>query len=679
MAKFIKKTFINREYSWLQFNGRVLGEAVCADNPLLEKCKFLSIFTSNLDEFFMVRAGSLFNDAALHPGFRENKTGLTPGGQLDGIYAHAKKLYAVRAKVAKGIFTELKKEGIRIENMRLKNKVVPKRFEKYFRKTVLPLLNPAIVDGKHPLIHLDNLKTYVVLRLERGGKKYFGILPVPDKYERLVVDKAKNGVRVATIEELVHHFAGQVFDNYKIVGKSLARLTRNADVNVEIYSVDDESEYDFSKLLKGRVDSRRQLQPVRLELSGDSGEIKDFLCRHLNIAPRQCFAVKYFFDYKFLFELERHLPVEKTAALKYPPFAGRAVPLPRPGSVINSALARDLFLSYPFDSMDTLLDLLDQASADKRVAAIKITIYRLDKQSRVVEALRRANRNGKDVTAIIELAARFDEENNLHFAEVLREAGCAVVYGVGNHKVHTKIALIVLKDGENISYITHLGTGNYNEATSRQYTDLNIITADPGIGADAADFFRCLSMGDLDFNCSKILVSPKTFKSGLLQKIKAQTARAQAGQTAKIVCKMNSLTDLDFIREFIRASSSGVAVHLIVRGICCLLPGVPGKTENIVVKSIIGRFLEHSRIYSFGADDPEIYISSADLMTRNTARRVEIATPVLDPKIRAKIVKMLDVMMADNEKASYLAADGTYIRKQESGESSQAWFMNNRV
>jgi polyphosphate kinase len=296
-----------------------------------------------------------------------------------------------------------------------------------------------------------------------------------------------------------------------------------------------------------------------------------------------------------------------------------------------------------------------------------------------VEALRRASRNGKDVTIIIELAARFDEENNLHFAEILKEAGCTVVYGVGNYKVHSKIALILLKDGENISYITHLGTGNYNENTSKQYTDLNIITANPEIGADAAAFFRCISMGDTNFECSKLLVAPKNFKDGLLQKIKEQTALAKAGEPAKIVCKMNSLTDLDFIKEFIRASSAGVKIWLIIRGICCLLPGVPGKTENITVKSIIGRFLEHSRIYSFGAENPEIYISSADLMTRNTAKRVEIATPVTDSKIKSRINKMLEIMLADNEKASYLTANGKYIRKQEAGESSQGYFMDNAI
>jgi polyphosphate kinase len=679
MNKFIRKTFINREYSWLKFNERVLEEAVCETNPLLEKCKFLSIFASNLDEFFMVRVGSLFNEMLNNPQVKDNKTELTPAEQLDCIYKHTKILYELGAKTAKNIFAQLKKEGIQIENAWLKNKTVGKRFEKYFQKTMLPLLNPIILDNKHPLIHFDSLKMYVIVHLERNGKNFFGVLPVPDKYDRLVADPTEAGVKIITVEDLTYYFADKVFDKYKVLSKSLVRLTRNADVDTEIYSVDYESEHDFSKLLKGKVDSRKKLQTIRLELGNDSKAIKDFLCKHLNVASNLCFIVQYFFDYKFLFSLDKYLSQEKLASLKYPPFSGRTIPLPKPNSVISSVLSKDLFLSYPFDSMDIFLDLLDNASMDKRVAAIKITIYRLDKQSRIAEALRRASRNGKDVTAIIELAARFDEENNLHFAEVLKEAGCTVVYGVGNYKVHSKITLIILKDGENISYITHLGTGNYNEGTSRLYTDLNIITADPEIGTDAVDFFRNLSMGDINFNCSKLLVSPQTLKSGLMQKIKEQTTLAKEGKPAKIVCKMNSLTDLDFIKEFIRASSAGVIIRLIVRGICCLLPGVPGKTENVKVKSIIGRFLEHSRIYSFGAENPEIFISSADLMTRNAEKRVEIATPVTDIKIRGKISKMLNVMLAEREKASYLTAGGKYIRKQEPGESSQKYFMDNVI
>jgi polyphosphate kinase len=679
MNKCIKKIFINREYSWLKFNERVLEEADSQNNPLLEKCKFLSIFTSNLDEFFMVRVGTLFNNMLLAPHVKDNKTDLIPAEQLDEIYKHSKKSYKLREQNAENIFTELKKEGVSIENVRLKNKTMNRRFENHFKKNILPLLNPIVLDSKHPLIRLDNLKMYVILHLEHGGKNFFGILPVPDKCERLISEQTSSGVKILLAEDIVYYFADTVFSKYKVLNKVLARLTRNADVDTEIYSVDYESEYDFSKLLKGKVDSRTNLPSVRLELSSDNKTIKEFLCKHLNMAIHQCFIIKYFFDYKFLFSIDKFLPQDKIAMLKYPPLRSRLVPLAKPKSVIDSVKASDLFLSYPFDCMDTFLDLLDIASIDKRVVGIKITIYRLDKQSRIIEALRRASRNGKDVTAIIELAARFDEENNLHFAGILKDAGCTVVYGVGNYKVHSKIMLLILKEGENISYITHLGTGNYNENTSKLYTDLNIITADPAIGSDAADFFRNLSMGDVNFNCSKLLIAPKTLKEGLLQKIKEQTALAEMGKPARIVCKMNSLTDIDFIKEFTHASVAGVKIRLIVRGICCLLPGFSGKTENIKIKSIIGRFLEHSRIYSFGDKEPEIYISSADLMTRNTAKRIEIATPVFDKQIKDRISKMLEIMLADNENASYLTASGKYVRKQEAGQSSQKYFMENGV
>jgi len=679
MNRCIRKNFINREYSWLQFNERVLEEADSQNNPLLEKCKFLSIFTSNLDEFFMVRVGTMFNNMQLAPNVRENKTDLTPAEQLDEIYKHSKKSYMLREQAAEHIFAELKKEGVSIENVRLKSKAVSKYFESHFKKNILPLLNPMILDSKHPLIRLDNLEMYVILNLEHKGKNFFGILPVPDKCERLAAEHTTSGVKVFLVEDLVYHFADTVFSKYKVLSKTLVRLTRNADINTEIFTMDFESEYDFSKLLKGKVDSRTNLPSVRLELSNDSKVIKDFLCKHFNIAVQQCFMVKYFFDYKFLFSIDKYLPQEKITSLKYPPFKSRTISLPKPKSVIDSVRARDLFLAYPFDSMETFLDLLDSASTDPRVIDIKITIYRIDKQSRIVEALRRACRNGKEVTAIIELAARFDEENNLHFAGILKEAGCTIIYGVGNYKVHSKIMMLILKDGEKISYITHLGTGNYSEATSKQYTDLNIITANSEIGSDAADFFRNLSMGDINFNCNKLLIAPKTLKDGLMQKIKEQTALAEKGKPARIVCKMNSLTDIDFIKEFTRASMAGVKVSLIVRGICCLLPGFSGKTENIEIKSIIGRFLEHSRIYSFGVKDPEIYISSADLMTRNTAKRIEIATPVIDKQIRNKISKMLEIMLADNEKASYLTPSGKYIRKQEPGQSSQTYFLENGV
>jgi len=679
MSKLIKGAFVNREYSWLQFNERVLLEADSPDNPLLEKCKFLSIFSTNLDEFFMVRVGSLFNEVQENPLAVDSKTGMTPKEQLAWIYEHVEKLYAMRLRIARNIFAALKKEGIVVVNARLKNENIDNRFEKYFQNTLLPLLNPIVLDNKHPLIHLENLRMYVVLLMEYGGKTFFGILPVPNRDERLILHKTALRSKIMTCEDLVYCFADKVFSKYKILEKTLIRLTRNADVDTEMFSTDFESEYEFSKLIKRKVSMRSTLPSVRLEFSGDCEEIKSFLCKNLNIEPCHCFNIRYFFDYKFMYLIEQYMPQDRATALKYTPLNGRLVPLARPDSIIDSVLLEDLLLFYPFDSMDTFLNMLDDASTDKRVASIKITIYRVEKQSRIVEALRRARRNGKEVTVIIELTARFDEENNLYLMGVLKDAGCTVVYGIENYKVHAKIMLIVLKEGEEISYITHLGTGNYNESTAKFYTDLNIITASRQIGLDAAEFFRKMSMGDVNFNCGKLLVAPLGLKPMFLKKIDEQINLASNGKPARIICKMNSLTDIDFINGLVRASQAGVKIQLIIRGICCLLPGVAKKTENIEIKSLVGRFLEHSRIYCFGENNPEIYIASADLMTRNMTRRIEIATPITDGNIRKRIRKMLDILLADNEKASYLTADGKYIKKTEAGASSQQYFIDNVV
>ena len=683
MKAFIKKTFINREYSWLKFNERVLEEAEWNDertpNPLLEKCKFLSIVTSNLDEFCMVRMGSLFNTLRENPKATESKTGLTAQQQLNGIYAQIRKFYTRRAKAAKSIFAQLKAEGVDVLNVRLKNTKMRKRFQKYFHKTMQPLLNPVVINHKYPFVKLENFQPYVVLHLEKDGNKFFGILPaLPAKCDRLIADKTKSGVKLITAEDLTYAFAGEVFPKYKVLSKSLVRLTRNAEFDFEPDIVDDESEFDFSKVLKGKVDARPSLAPVRLEVSNKDPFIMDFLLKNLDLSEKQCFVVHHFFDYKFLFSLEKYMSAETAARLKYPPFKQRIIALPNPESVIESVRKKDIMLSYPFDSMSTYLDLLDEASVDPRVADIKITLYRTDKQSRVVEALRRAVRNGKDVTVLVEITARFDEENNLHVANVLKEAGCNVSYGFGNYKVHSKITLIILKEGEDISYITHLGTGNYNEGTSRIYTDLNVITANREIGEDGADFFRKLSTGNKEMYFKHLLVAPHSMRAGFMQKIKEQIELAEQGKPALIICKMNSLTDAAFIKEFIRASCAGVKIQLIVRGICCLLPGVAGRTENITVKSIVGRFLEHTRAYCFGVENPAVYISSADIMTRNLSRRVEIAAPILDPSVRDRVMHMMHVQLADKEKSSYLGADGKYYRyKDEHGPSSQQYFMDN--
>ena len=675
---FKKDVYVNREYSWLQFNNRVLGQATDLTNPLLERCKFLSIFHSNFDEFFMVRVGSLLHDDKLSGGARENKTDLTAREQVEGILKLAKDYY----KSADGVFTSLKKElnkaGLRI---RTGGELSQKQYAKckdYFISSVLPLLSPMVLDAKHPMIRFENMKTYMMFELIKSDRLMYGVMAISPKLPKSFSLGGGKKANIILMEELIRTFGYLAFDGYKIQSQAMLRLTRNADFDANLDDNDIERDFDFSKFLKHKVELRGSQDAVRLQISDGADNIKAFLLKLLNIKKQYCFTVKHYFDYKFMMSLSDSFSPDAVGAMKYCPAHPLTAPVPEGVSVLETVLKRDLFLAYPFDSMDTLVRLLDECAADKRVASIKITIYRMDHRSRIVEALKRASENGKDVTVVIELCARFDEENNLYFADVLKEAGCTVIFGCGNYKVHSKIISVVLTDGESLRYITHLGTGNYNEQTSKLYTDLNIITADDNVGADAVAFFRNLAICNIDYEYGKLLIAPKSLKNGLIRYIERETDKAKAGKPAFIRAKMNSLTDKLIIDKLIAASKAGVKIRLLVRGICCLLPGIKGKTENITVTSIVGRLLEHSRIYCFGdGEDRVTYISSADLMTRNTDKRVEIVTPVLDKTIENTVVNMLEVMLADNVKARKLLPDGTYVAQEITGEpiNSQELFL----
>lgn len=680
-TQFINDVCINREYSWLQFNKRVLDQARDEGNPLLERGKFLSIFSSNLDEFYMVRVGSLVNQNIVSPKMSENKTHLTAAEQLDGIFAETKKLYKLSGEAYAELRKQLKEKGIRL--VKPSQMTAPQKLEaqRYFTSQVLPLLSPMVLDAKHPMIRFENMHSYLMYKLKKGERSMFGIMPLPSRLPRLYRFAGKRTALI-TIEDILRTFGFLAFEGYTVTCQALVRVTRNADFETDEADVDSEYDYDFSKYLKDKIEMRSTLAVVRLEIDEDSDEILEFLQDNLHIKKKQCFTVKNYFDYKFMFSLDKFLSADEAAALKYPPFKGRQPSYGDGVSLLDVALTRDIFLAYPFDSMNTLIKLLDECSVSKDVSSIRITIYRLDAHSRIVDALKRASENGIEVTVVIELCARFDEENNMYYAGVLQEAGCTIIYGVGNYKVHSKIVSIVLQRGGEVRYITHLGTGNYNEGTSRQYTDLNIITANESIGLDAAAFFRNLAIGNIEQTYRQLLIAPAGLKSGLLSYIDREIEKAKKGEKAEIIAKMNSLTDLEMIERFIKASQAGVKVQLIVRGICCLLPGVEGKTENISVTSIVGRFLEHSRIYCFGSgDDRMVFISSADLMTRNTDKRVEIATPVLDKEIEGKICKMLSIMLADNVKARRLLRDGTYA-KVDNGLppcDSQALFLAEKI
>ena len=678
---FVKGIYCNREYSWLQFNRRVLDQACDLTNPLLERCKFLAIFCSNLDEFFMVRVGSLLNESKLDPVARENKTELTAQEQVEGILAETKKLYQECSVAFSRLKAELAKNGMRI--LRPSELTVRQRArcEAHFFEAVLPLLSPMVLDSKHPMIRFETTHLYMMFELEREGRDMFGVMAIPPAAERLYRIEGGKKINLIAVEDLVSEFGYYAFPGYTVKGKALIRVTRNADFDTNVDDADLEHDFDFSKYMKRKVELRSTLDAVRVETDKNSDTIRAFVLKNLDLKKSYCFKAEHYLDYKFLFSLGKYFPEEKLAVLKYPPFRGRvAADLLPPVKLVKRVRERDVFLAYPFDSMEPLIRLLNECADDPRVAAIKITIYRLDNHSRIVEALKRASENGKEVTVVIELCARFDEENNMYYAGILQEAGCTIIYGMQNYKVHSKIVSVLLSENGEIEYITHLGTGNYNESTSRQYTDLNIITADRAIGEDAAAFFRNIAICNTDYHYDRLLIAPQGLKKGLLKCIDEQIELAAAGKPARIVAKMNSLTDKQMIDKLYQAGKSGVRISLIVRGICCLMPGIPGETENIRIISIVGRFLEHSRIYCFGeGKERKMYISSADLMTRNTDKRVEIATPVLDKKIEGKIYRMLEVMLADNVKARVLLPDGSYKKTEQVGESvdSQNEFLLN--
>ena len=658
--RFIRGIYINREYSWLQFNSRVLRQANDPTNPLLEQCKFLSIFGSNLDEFFMVRVGSLFNENVSDPDEEENKTGLTPAKQLAGIMAVVRRLYKERETVYRALRKRLSKAGVRILT---DEEITPRQNElckQYFLENITPLLSLMVLDAKHPMIRFENMRHYMLYELERNGRRMIGVLYVNPAAERLFCVGSGKKAKVVPLEVLLRRFGYLAFTGYEVKHRIMLRVTRNADVDTSISDADDG--HDFSYVMRQTIERRSKLGAVRVEVDDLSSPLCSFVLKQVGAGEECCIEAPDFFSYSFLGGMGAYFTKEQAAALKYPPFKGAVDPVLRDApSLIDCVSQRDVFLSYPYESMSPLVELLEECAKDERVLSVMITIYRLASHSRIVDALCRACENGKEVTAVIELSARFDEENNLHFAEKLRDAGCNIIYGMGNYKVHSKLVSVVLKKEQELAYITHLGTGNYNESTAKQYTDLNVITANEEIGEDAVAFFRNIGIGNTEFSYKHLLVAPETLKEGILGYIDREIAKAKEGGAGRIAMKMNSLTDKTVIDKLVEASCAGVRVRLLVRGICCLRPGVEGKTENITVTSVVGRFLEHSRIYTFGeGEDRVTYISSADMMTRNTDKRVEIAAPLLDKAVEEQVCSYLELMLSDNVKAMHLCEDGVY-------------------
>lgn len=652
----------NRELSWLQFNARVLAEAEDENVPLLERFKFLAIFTSNLDEFFMIRVGSLCDMAAVDKEHTDSKSGLTAKEQLHLIYKAVEPLYARRDAAFSDVDSKLSAIGLRRLTMDSLAPDEQKYIKRYFKDIIAPVLSPQIVDSHHPFPHLEGKVLHIAALLSHKKTERLGLLPVPASLPP-VVFLPETPSRYILTEDILLAYADHVFEMYDVLEKTVLCVTRNADIQVDDETFGVEGG-DFRKKMEKLLQQRRRMAVVRVEINRPiSNHFKEHFRSRFVVSDAQIFLSRTApLKLGYAFSLGEHLPEKKRAFLSDAPFTPQQPAMLSAGqSLLKAALQRDILLSYPYESMEPFLQMIREAANDPAVLAIRITIYRLASKAKLVEYLCAAAENGKDVTALIELRARFDEQNNIDWSERMEEAGCKIIYGFEDYKVHSKICLITRRERGAVRHITQVGTGNYNEKTAKQYTDVSLITADERIGQDAGAFFNNMALGNLSGHYSRLFVAPTSLKNNILALMDEQIAKGKDGY---ILLKFNSLTDIDVIAKLREASCAGVTVEMIVRGICCLLPGVPGHTENITVTSIVGRFLEHSRIYVFGRGDEEkMYISSADLMTRNTERRVEIACPIDDPAVRTRLHDILYAMQHDTVKARVLQPDGTYCKK----------------
>lgn len=657
-----QECYANRELSWLKFNERVLDEAASHHVPLCERMAFFSIFQSNLDEFFMVRVGALYDQMLADNHARENKTWMTSEEQLQAIFEKTRIISQRKDHIYKQYMEELEEQGVELlsfSDMLPEDKVY---LEKYFEESIQPLLSPQVIGKKQPFPFLKNKEIYAVVVL--GGKKgdKLGIIPCSNEvFKRLIpVPSGKNHYML--VEELILHYIPEVFDHYEVKSKSLIRIIRNADIDVD--EAFDDEELDYRDCMKKLISTRKKLCPVKLEHSRVLDDtVIEHLRRDLGIFKDQVFHTETPLELSFLFQIQNALREKKEL------FYEKRVPQNSPEfvddkPVLDQICEKDKLLSYPYESMKPFIRLLKEAGNDTRVVSIKMTLYRVARNSQIVEALIDAAENGKEVVVLVELRARFDEENNIEWSQRLEDAGCRLIYGLDHIKVHSKLCQITYMSEEGARYVTQIGTGNYNEKTSKLYTDLSLMTADQAIGEEAAEVFHKLCLAQTVEHTNHLLVAPKCLQNKLIDKIEAEITKVKEGTAGYIGVKMNSLTDKKLIDKLIEASMAGVQIDLIVRGICCLIPEVEGYTDNIQVISIVGRYLEHSRIYIFGkGGDSEVYIASADFMTRNTTKRVEVAAPVYDPELKERILESFNLMLRDNVKASVLKSDGNYYHR----------------
>ena len=655
----MSNVYMNRELSWLKFNERVLEEAENPEVPLCERMTFVSIYQSNLDEFFRVRVGSLQDQMLISTEIRENKTKMTSAEQIRAIIKEVKKLNQRKDKAYEKLMKKIEEYGITLINHASAKSEEKKFLEKYFMKEIMPLSSPTIVGKRQPFPFLKNGEIYAVVVLEtRNKKERIGIIPCSNNMLTRMVELPGGKGRYMLIEDLILHYIGKVFKGYKVKGKSLLKVVRNADIDADAAYDED---LDYREFMEDLMKQRKKLSPVRIDLSREMDEtVVDALCRYLDVTPDRVFRSEAPLDVSFVFQLQdllrrnTELFYEKRVPQKSPEFKDGQ-------SILQQITQEDKLLSYPYDSIRPFLKMLTEAAEDDSVISIKMTLYRLAKQSKVIEALCEAAENGKEVVVLVELRARFDEENNIRWSRMLEEAGCQIIYGLEHDKVHSKLCLITRRGENGIQYITQIGTGNYNEKTARLYTDLSLMTANEQIGMDAARVFQALAKGEVVEDMEHLLVAPKCLQSKVIEKIEEQIQKQKNGETAYIGLKMNSLTDKRIIDKLIDASKAGVKIDMIVRGICCLIPGVEGETENIHVISVVGRFLEHSRIYIFGnGEEAQYYIGSADFMTRNTVKRVEVAAPVYSERLKKRLQDLFDLMLSDNKKARKEDAKGAY-------------------
>lgn len=663
----MENVYMNRELSWLKFNQRVLEEAENPEVPLCERMTFVSIYQSNLDEFFMVRVGSLQDQMLLDTKIRENKTKMTAEEQIKAIVKEVKKLNKRKDEAYEILMKKVAGYGIELINFASAKSEEKKFLETYFNHEIMPLSSPTIVAKRQPFPFLKNEEIYAVVVLEtRSKKERIGIIPCTNNMLSRMIELPGGKGRYMLMEELILHFIGKVFKGYKVKGKSLIRVVRNADIDADALYDED---LDYREFMADLMKQRKKLSPVRLDMSREmDGTVIEALCRYLEITPDRVFKSEAPLDVSFVFQIQDLL--RKNTELFYDKRLPQKSPdLHESQSILDQIKKEDKLLHYPYESIRPFLKMLAEAAEDDSVISIKMTLYRLAKQSKVVEALCEAAENGKEVVVLVELRARFDEENNIMWSRMLEKAGCQIIYGLEGYKVHSKLCLITRRGENGIEYITQIGTGNYNEKTARLYTDLSLMTANEQIGMEAARVFQALTKGEVIEESDHLLVAPKCLQSKVIKMIQEEIQHQKNGEEAYIGLKLNSLTDKRIIDKLIEASKAGVKIDMIVRGICCLVPGVPGETENIRVISIVGRFLEHSRIYIFGCGErTRYYIGSADFMTRNTVKRVEVAAPIYSEKIKQRIRGIFDLMLSDNKKARVEDGNGKYSMVECKGQ-----------